>query len=162
MIKCGEIRIWKFMYVYIYIKRNEEEKDRLNWLTVKKIQCLFTLPFKRLNLCLGSNICLSSFVILTWRRGEPDHKGSNPSGMTRKERKKPVQLKSIHEFITKGTLTPPTTQPTMKIRNQNDTPQHRSPTDSNNISTASCPLQTDERNVTKELILDPSYSSDII
>ena len=82
--------------------------------------------------------------------------------MTRKERKKPVQLKSIHEFITKGTLTPPTTQPTMKIRNQNDTPQHRSPTDSNNISTASCPLQTDERNVTKELILDPSYSSDII
>ena len=143
-------------------KRNEEEKDRLNWLTVKKIQCLFTLPFKRLNLCLGSNICLSSFVILTWRRGEPDHKGSNPSGMTRKERKKPVQLKSIHEFITKGTLTPPTTQPTMKIRNQNDTPQHRSPTDSNNISTASFPLQTDERNVTKELILDPSYSSDII
>ena len=82
--------------------------------------------------------------------------------MTRKERKKPVQLKSIHEFITKGTLTPPTTQPTMKIRNQNDTPQHRSPTDSNNVSTASCPLQTDERNVTKELILDPSYSSDII
>ena len=82
--------------------------------------------------------------------------------MTRKERKIPVQLKSIHEFITKGTLTPPNTQPTMKIRNQNDTPQHRSPTDSNNISTASCPLQTDERNVSKELILDPSYSSDII
>ena len=82
--------------------------------------------------------------------------------MTKKERKKPVQLKSIHEFIRKGTLTPPTTQPTMKIINQNDTPQHRSPTDSNNISTASCPLQTDDRNVTKELILDPSYSSDII
>ena len=96
MIKCGEIRIWKFMYVYIYIKRNEEEKDRLNWLTVKKIQCLFTLPFKRLNLCLGSNICLSSFVILTWRRGEPDLKSSNPSGMTRKERIKPEMYSWIH------------------------------------------------------------------
>ena len=82
--------------------------------------------------------------------------------MTRKKRKKPVQQKSIHEFVTKGTLTSPATQATMKIINQNDTPQHRSPTDSNNISTASLPLQTDERNVTKELILDPSYSSDII
>ena len=76
--------------------------------------------------------------------------------MTRKERKKLVQLKNIHELITKGTLTPSTTQPTMKIINQNDTPQHRSPTDSNDISTASCHLQIDERNVTKELILDSS------
>ena len=76
--------------------------------------------------------------------------------MTRKERKKLVQLKNIHELITKGTLTPSTTQPTMKIINQNDTPQHRSPTDSNDISTASCHLQIDERNVTKGLILDPS------
>ena len=101
-------------------------------------------------------------MILTWQRGEPDHKDLNPLGMTRKERKKPAQLKSIHEFITKGTLTPPTTQPTMKIINQNDTPQHCSPADSNNISTASCPLQTDESNVTKELILDPSYSRDVI
>ena len=82
--------------------------------------------------------------------------------MTRKERKKPIQLKRIHEFVTKGALTPPTTQPTMKIRNQNDTPQHGSPTDSNNVSTASFPVQTDERNATKELILDTSYSSDII
>ena len=65
-----------------------------------------------------------------------------------KERKKLVQLKSIHEFIKKGTLTPFTTQPTMKIINQNDTPQHCIPTDSNDISTASCPLQIDERNVT--------------
>ena len=136
-------------------KRNEEKKDRLNWVTVKKAQCLFTLPFKRLNLCLGSNICSSSFVILTWRRGEPDQKGSNPSGMTRKGRKKPVQLKTIHESITKGTLTPSITQLTMKIINQNDTPQHRSPTDFNYISTVICPLQIDERNVTKEVILDP-------
>ena len=82
--------------------------------------------------------------------------------MTRKERKKLVQLKNIHELITKGTLTPSTTQPTMKIINQNDTPQHRSPTDSNDTSTASCALQIDEGNVTKELVLDPSYSSDII
>ena len=50
----------------------------------------------------------------------------------------------------------------MKIINQNDTSQDCSPTDSNNISAASWPLQTDERNVAKELILDPSYSSDII
>ena len=69
---------------------------------------------------------------------------------------KPVQQKSIHEFVTKGTLTSPATQATMKIINQNDTPQHRSPTDSNDISTASCHLQIDESNVTKELILDPS------
>ena len=82
--------------------------------------------------------------------------------MIRKERKKPAQLKSIHEFITKGTLTPPSTQPTMKIINQNDTPPHLSPIDSNNISTATCPLQTDKINLTKELKLDPSYSSDII
>ena len=82
--------------------------------------------------------------------------------MTRKERKKPVQQKSIHEFITKRTLTSPTTQPTMKITNQNDTPQHRSPIDSNDTSTASCALQIDKGNVTKELILDPSYSSNII
>ena len=129
---------------------------------VKKTQFLFTLSFKRLSFCLSSNICTSSFVMLTWRGSELDHKRANCSGMTRKKRKKPVQQSGIHEFITKGALTPPTTQPTMKIRNQNDTPQHRSPTDSNNISTASCPLQTDERNVTKELILDPSYSSDII
>ena len=137
-------------------KRNKEKKDRLNWVTGKRTQCLFTLPFKRLNLCLGSNICSSLFVILTWRRGESNHKGSNPSGMTRKVRRKPVQLKSIHEFITKGILTPTITQPTMKIVNQNDTPQHHSPTDSNYISTASCLLQIDERNVTKELILDSS------
>ena len=76
--------------------------------------------------------------------------------MTRKEWNKPVQLKSIHESILKGTLTPSTTQPTMKIINQNDTAQHRSPTDSSDISTASCHLQIDERNVTKGLILDPS------
>ena len=82
--------------------------------------------------------------------------------MTRKKWKKPVQQKSIHEFITKGTLTSPATQATMKIINQNDTPQHRSPTDSNDTSTASCALQIDEGNVTKELVLDPSYSSDII
>ena len=82
--------------------------------------------------------------------------------MTKKERKKPAQLKSIHEFITKGTLTPPSTQPTMKIINQNNTPPHRSPTDSNNIFTATRPLQTDKINVTKELKLDRSYSSDII
>ena len=82
--------------------------------------------------------------------------------MTRKKRKKLVQQKSLHEFITKGNLTSPTTQPTLKITNQNDTPQHRSPTDSNDTSTASCALQIDEGKVTKELILDPSYSSDII
>ena len=82
--------------------------------------------------------------------------------MTRKKRKKPAQLKSIHEFITKGTLTPPSTQPTMKILNQNDTPPHRSPTGSNNISTDTCPLQTDKINVKKKHKLDPSYSSDII
>ena len=50
----------------------------------------------------------------------------------------------------------------MKIINQNDTPQHRSPTDPNDTSTASCALQIDEGKVTEELILDPSYSSDII
>ena len=82
--------------------------------------------------------------------------------MTRKKWKKPVQQKSIHEFVTKGTLTSPTTQPTMKIINQNDTPQHRSPTDFNDTSTASCALQIDEGKVMKELILDPRYSSDII
>ena len=82
--------------------------------------------------------------------------------MTRKKRKKPVQQKSIYEFITKGTLTLLTTQPTMKIINQNDTPQHRSPTVFNGTSTASCALQIDEENVTKKLILDPSYSSNII
>ena len=43
-----------------------------------------------------------------------------------------------------------------------DTPQNRSPTDSNDTSTVSCALQIDEGKVTKELILDPSYSSDII
>ena len=82
--------------------------------------------------------------------------------MTRKKRKKHVQQKSIHEFIRKGTLTSPATQATMKIINQNDTPQHRSPTDSNDTSTASCALQIDEGKVTKKLTLDPSYSSDII
>ena len=71
--------------------------------------------------------------------------------MTRKKRKKPVQQKSIHEFVTKGTLTSPATQATMKIINQNDTPQHRSPTDSSNTSTASCALQLDEGKVTKNL-----------
>ena len=94
--------------------------------------------------------------------GEPDHKDSNASKMTRKKRKKPVQQKSIHEFITKGNLTSPATQATTKIINQNDTPQHRSPVDSNGTSIASCALQIDEGKVTKELILDPSYSSDII
>ena len=82
--------------------------------------------------------------------------------MTRKKRKKPVQQKSIHEFVTKGTLTSATTQLTMKIINQNDTPQHRSPTDSNDTSTASCALQIDEGKITKELILDPIFTSDII
>ena len=82
--------------------------------------------------------------------------------MTRNKRKKPVQQKSIHKFITKETLTSPTNQPTMKIIKQNDTPQHRSQTDSNDTSTATCALQIEEKNVTKELILDPSYSSDII
>ena len=82
--------------------------------------------------------------------------------MTRKKRKKPVQQKSIHEFITKGILTSPTTQPTMKITNQKDIRQHRSPTDSNDTSTASCALQIDEGNDTNKLILDPIYSSDII
>ena len=77
--------------------------------------------------------------------------------MTRKKRKKHVQQKSIHEFITKRTLTSPTTQPTMKMINRNDTPQQRSLTDSNDTSTASCALQIDKGNVTKELILDPSY-----
>ena len=82
--------------------------------------------------------------------------------MTRKKRKKHVQQKSIHEFITKGILTSPATQATMKIINQNDTHQHRSPTDSNDTSTASCALQIDKGKVTKELILGPSHSSDII
>ena len=50
----------------------------------------------------------------------------------------------------------------MKIINQNDTPQYRTPADSNGTSTASCGLQIDEGNFTKELILDPNYSSDII
>ena len=82
--------------------------------------------------------------------------------MTRKKRKKPVQQKSIHDFITKRSLTLTTTQSTMKITNQNDTPQHRSPTDFNDTSTVSSALQIDEGNVTKELILNPNYSSDII
>ena len=77
--------------------------------------------------------------------------------MTRKKRKKSVQQESVYEFTTKGTLISPATQATMKIINQNDTPQHRSPTDSSDTSTASC-----EGKVTKKLILDPSYSSDII
>ena len=38
----------------------------------------------------------------------------------------------------------------------------RSPADSNGTSTASRGLQIDEGNFTKELILDPNYSSDII
>ena len=79
-------------------------------MTVKKAQCLFILLFKRLNLCLGNNICSFSLVILTWRVGELDYNRSNPSGMTRKKRKKPIQQKSIHEFITKRTLTSPTTR----------------------------------------------------
>ena len=82
--------------------------------------------------------------------------------MTRKKRKKSVQQESVYEFTTKGTLISPATQATMKIMNQNDTPQHRSPTDSNDTSTASCALQIDEGKVTKELILDSSHSSDII
>ena len=73
-----------------------------------------------------------------------------------------MQQKSIHEFVTKGTLISPATQLTVKIINQTDTPQHRSPADSNHTSTASCVLQFDQAKVTKELILDPSYSSDII
>ena len=71
--------------------------------------------------------------------------------MTRKERKKPVQPKSIHEFLTKGTLTSPTTQPTMKIINQNDPLQYRSPTDSNDISIATCALQIDMETSQKNL-----------
>ena len=67
---------------------------------------------------------MSSFVTLALWGSEPDHKGWNPSGKTKKKRKKPVQQKSVHAFITKETLTPPTTQLTMKIANQNDTPQH--------------------------------------
>ena len=50
----------------------------------------------------------------------------------------------------------------MRMRNQNDTPQQRNPTDCNDTSTASCDLQIDKGNVPKELTLDPSYSSDII
>ena len=108
---------------YWVSKKQKTKKRKIGWIEwLQKTQCLLTLAFKRLNLCLGIKICASSFVILTSRRGEPDHKGSNPSRMTRKKQKKPVQQKSIHEFITKGTLTPPTTQPTMKIINQNDTP----------------------------------------
>ena len=49
----------------------------------------------------------------------------------------------------------------MKIINQNDTPQHRSPTDSSDTSADSCPLKIDEGNGTKEPILDPSDSRDI-
>ena len=82
--------------------------------------------------------------------------------MTRKNQNEPVQQRSIHEFITKGTLSSPTIQPTMKIIKQNDTPQHRSPKTSNDTSTASCGLHIEKENVTKELILDPSYSSNII
>ena len=68
----------------------------------------------------------------------------------------------IHNQIKSDTLTLPTTQPTMKIINHSDKPQHHSPTDSNDTSTASCTLQIDKENVTKELILYPSYSRDII
>ena len=50
----------------------------------------------------------------------------------------------------------------MKIINQNDTPQHHISTDSNDTSRANCALQIYEGNFTKELILDPSYSSDTI
>ena len=83
--------------------------------------------------------------------------------MTRKKREKPVQQKSIHEFVTKGSLTSPATLPTMRTINQNDTPQHRSTTDFDDTSTASYALQIDEeKKITKELTLDPSYSSDII
>ena len=89
-------------------KRRRERKVELS--DCLKTQCLFTLPFKQLNLCLGSNICSSSLVILRWRACKPDHKGSNASEMTRKKRKKAVQQKSIHEFVTKGTLTSPATQ----------------------------------------------------
>ena len=82
--------------------------------------------------------------------------------MTRKKRKKLVQHKSIYEFVTKGTLISPTTQLTMKTINQNDAPQHHSSTDFSDTSTSSCALRIDEGKVTKELILDPSYSSNII
>ena len=41
--------------------------------------------------------------------------------------------------------------------NQNDTPQHRSATYSNDTYTTRYALQIDEENVTKEFILDPSY-----
>ena len=43
--------------------------------------------------------------VFTWG-GEPDHKGSNPLGMTREKQKKPLQQKNIHQFITKETLLP--------------------------------------------------------
>ena len=68
----------------------------------------------------------------------------------------------IHNQIKSDTLTLPTTQPTMKIINHIDKPQHHSTTDSNDTATANCTLQIDKENVTKELILYPSYSRDII
>ena len=99
----------------------------------------------------------------------------NSPGMARKKRKKPIQQKGIYNNKMKtDTLTPPTTQPTMKIITQkkiyiyiyiyyvhNDTPQHRSPTDSNDTSTAGSTLQINKATVTKAHILDSSDSSGI-
>ena len=99
-------------------KSKTKKRRRERWVELSDFQttqCLFTLSFKQLNLCLRSNICLSLILILTWREGEPDHKSSNPSEMTRKKREKPVQQKSFHEFVTKWSLTSPTTLPTMRI-----------------------------------------------
>ena len=82
--------------------------------------------------------------------------------MTRKERKKPVNRNVF--MITKGKLIPQLQPPhvkTMKIINQNNAPQHYRPTDFKDTSTDSCDLQIEEGSVTKQLILDPSDSSDI-
>ena len=133
-------------------KRKQEKDRRLNWVIVKNHNVCSHCPFRRLNLCLRCNICASSDVILTWRRSEPDHEGSNPSGVTRKKQQKPVQQKGSHDDKRKAdTLIPPTTQPTMKMINQNDLLQYCSPPDSNYISTASCALQIDEEKEQKNL-----------
>ena len=67
--------------------------------------------------------------------------------------------KPVHQKSTQGNKRRADTLTllTIKIINQNDTPQHRSPTDSNDTSTDSCALQINEGNVTKEF----SVSSDI-
>ena len=72
--------------------------------------------------------------------------------MTKKKQQKPVQQKGSHDDKRKAdTLIPPTTQPTMKMINQNDLLQYCSPPDSNYISTASCALQIDEEKEQKNL-----------